>query len=104
MQTAPKPGIPKRGNSWSEYPAWVRWMLLVTALNFVSFLLISLWLGGDALGGKSEDGHFYLGYRGHYRETSESIYEYSRAHELSSYGMIVAALFIFGFPRLRNIE
>jgi len=34
-------------------------ILIMGALNFFSFVGISIYLGGDASGGRTKDGHYY---------------------------------------------
>ena len=61
----------------------------ITLLNFVVFVGLTLHLGGDAVNGKVESGHYYLwGYNAHtrtkgYTEVSEGVYRYSRLHTYS---------------------
>ena len=58
-------------------------------LNFLTFVAISLYLGGDAVNGKVEQGHFHLwgyglrsGVKG-YKEVTEGVFSYSRWHVYS---------------------
>ena len=68
-------------------PRWARlqrnWLLGFAAVNFLSFVVASLALGGDALNGKVEDGRHYLGNHGRYTEVSPSVWRYSRIHARS---------------------
>jgi len=52
-------------------------------LNFLTFAVIGLLLGGDGLSGKVEAGHYYLGNHGVYTEMPVFIYWYSRVHGIS---------------------
>jgi hypothetical protein len=61
----------------------------VTLLNFVIFVVVALHLGGDAVNGKVEGGHYYLfglqpesRHKG-YTEVSEAVFNYSRWHVYS---------------------
>jgi hypothetical protein len=59
------------------------------ASNFVAFLLSHLILGGDALRGKVEQGHYYLGNHGVFTQVSHTIFIYSACHAYSALlGMI----------------
>jgi len=71
-------------------------MFILAWLNFVAFCYISQRIGGEALHGKVEDGHYYLatGYinRGHvpaldapheYVEVSSGVFQYSEVHGYS---------------------
>jgi hypothetical protein len=66
-----------------------RMMVALTMLNFVIFVAIATYLGGDAINGKVEGGHYYLfGARsesGHkvYTEVSERVFNYSKWHVYS---------------------
>ncbi len=51
--------------------------------NFFAFVLVAVRIGGDALNGKVEDGHYYLANHGKYTEVSASTFQYSRTHALS---------------------
>lgn len=55
---------------------------LATA-NFICFFVVASYLGGDALGGKNANGHFYLSSHGKLTEVSEAVYRYSQLHGLS---------------------
>lgn len=56
------------------------WLALV---NFGSFIIVSLVLGGDALNGTARDGHYYLDQKGTYTEVSRGVFVYSVIHALS---------------------
>jgi hypothetical protein len=71
---------------------WSRWTLIVCVvfiLNSLIFVALATYLGGDAINGKSEGGHYYLyGVRsesGHkvYTEVSKSVFSYSKWHAYS---------------------
>ena len=61
----------------------------VSILNFVVFVAVASHLGGDAINGKAEGGHYYLfGTRNVngkkvYTEVSQSVFTYSRWHVYS---------------------
>jgi hypothetical protein len=63
--------------------------MIVGFLNFLLFLAGALYLGGDAVNGKIENGKYYLwGYSYHegtkgYTEVSQAIFDYSRWHVYS---------------------
>lgn len=61
-----------------KYLAYI--LVLIGALNFASFIIMALILGGDAVNGKSDGQRYYLGSHGHYTEVSQSTFEYSRLH------------------------
>ena len=61
--------------------------------NFVLFIALYFYLGGDALSGKEEHGHFFLGSHGHYTEVSGQVFRYSEVHARSvAYTMPVIML------------
>src|SRR5882724_6299776 len=66
-----------------------RLVIALGVLNFLIFVAGAMYLGGDAVNGKVEDGRYYLfGVRtesGHkvYTEVSEPVFTYSRWHVYS---------------------
>jgi hypothetical protein len=74
-----------------------RWLLKLVIylgpLNFVAFIVIDFCIGGDALSGKSENGHFYLGNHGTFTEVSHAVFVYSVCHAYSAlFGLVLAAV------------
>ena len=74
----------------------------VGILNFVVFVAIACYLGGDAVNGKIEGGRYYLfGVRSEagrkvYTEVSESVFNYSKWHVYSlwaTWPLVMAAGF-----------
>jgi hypothetical protein len=63
-----------------------RLMYFVFVLNFVTFAALAAYLGGDAVNGKVEGGHYFLfGVRTEfgnkvYTEVSERVFNYSKWH------------------------
>ena len=55
-------------------------VFIATVINFFVFIAVALYLGGDALSGKIENGRYYLNSHGHYTEVSARIYQYSNVH------------------------
>lgn len=49
-------------------------------VNFVVYVVVAGWLGGNAFNGHAEAGHYYLSYRGHLTEVPQGTFEYSRWH------------------------
>ena len=74
---------------------------MIGVLNFVAFAGIALVIGGDAINGHENDGHFYLANHGGLTEVSETVFSCSYAHAMSLWithpATIIAALL-----RLRN--
>lgn len=62
---------------------FVQNLVLLTLVNFVVFVLVAQLIGGDALNGKIENGHFYLMQHGVYTEVSGWVFRYSELHVLS---------------------
>ncbi len=58
-------------------------LFVVAMVNFTAFFIAALALGGDALNGKAEDGHYYLRNKRKYTEVSREVWLYSRAHAIS---------------------
>ena len=55
-------------------------LVAATFVNFLVFLAVALYLGGDALNGKEEHGRYFLGSHGHYTEASALVFQYSKVH------------------------
>ena len=49
-------------------------------LNFMVFFFVAVALGGDAVSGRVEAGHYYLSSHGHLTEVSRGVFTYSRIH------------------------
>ena len=89
---------------WSrQFRAACRAMIAVGLLNFVIFVAVSLYLGGDAVNGKVEGGHYYLhGYsvrsgEKEYTKVSERVFTYSKWHVYSvliTWPLMMAAGFV----------
>lgn len=60
------------------------WMIFIIGwlVNFLVFMAINLYLGGDALNGKIEDGHYFLGSHGKYTEVGYYTFIYSKIHTI----------------------
>jgi hypothetical protein len=77
-------------------------IIAIGVLNFVVFGIVATHLGGDAVNGKVEGGHYYLfGVRTQagqkvYTEVSESVFTYSKWHVYSiwvTWPLVMAAGF-----------
>jgi len=72
---------------------WMKSISIVAILNFFVFVGIASYIGGDALNGRIEDGHFFLASHGVYTEVSESVFTYSKIHAISM--LVTHAVFFF---------
>jgi hypothetical protein len=61
-------------------------LFIIGMLNFASFVIIGLFIGGDAVGNQPTDGRYYVSEHGRRTEVSRSIYEYSQFHARSVWG------------------
>ena len=68
------------------------WIFALAVVNFMTFGIVALSLGGDACNGMSQDGHYYLANRGRLTEVSAGIYVYSFCHGTSTIFTHLAAL------------
>jgi len=65
-------------------PAWLLYAIGIAAMiNFLSFVTIAEFLGGDAVAGHMAAGHYFLGYHGKMTEVSRAVFQYSLWHSLS---------------------
>jgi len=55
----------------------------IAIVNFLTFFLIAISIGGDAVNGKVEDGKYYVVNHGKYTEVSKAVFTYSRFHVYS---------------------
>jgi hypothetical protein len=82
-------------------------LFLLAVVNFIAFNAVAMMIGGDALNGKIEGGHFFLSDHGRLTEVSRSVFADSRWHAASIFlthpvGILAALLsWLFG---IRAIE
>ncbi len=53
-------------------------------LNFTVYWIVGACLGGFANIGRQQDGRYFLGEHGRYREVSQAVFNYSRIHGYST--------------------
>ena len=70
--------------------------------NALLFLVIGLFIGGYAMFGKIESGHYYLGHKGYYTDVSALVFTYSRLHEISALVLAPLAVLATLVSRLRS--
>ena len=75
---------------------WFTVIFQVACLNFVLFLAVTLLLGGSALGGRSENGLYFVERRGKFTEVSLATFIYSLIHAYVSFALILLTL-VMGF-------
>lgn len=84
--------------------------LLIGILNFVVFVALATYLGGDAVNGKTEGGRYYLygprksGGKG-YTEVSQQVFTYSKWHVYSIFAtwpFVMAVAFVEARNRKRQ--
>ena len=60
-----------------------KWAVGIALLNFLAFWVAAVYLGGDAVNGKAENGRFFLMSHGRYTEVSADLFTYSKWHAYS---------------------
>jgi len=55
-------------------------VFFVAIINFFAFIVGTIVLGGDAVNGKAEGGHYYVSNHGKLVEVSPAAFTYSRIH------------------------
>jgi len=66
------------------FPKWaLRAGFIFGLINFTVFFIIAAGIGGDAINGHAESGHFFLSNHGRLTEVSHSVFLYSQCHVLS---------------------
>ena len=73
-----------------------RIVYLAGMVNFFIFVSIALGLGGDAINGKIENGHYFLRSHGHFTEVTSGIFIYSKWHTYSLFVTHPLAM-LFGY-------
>ena len=70
----------------------------MAVVNFSFFYAVALYLGGDALNGKSGKGNYYVGSYGKTMvvEVSRGVYVYSQIHAISVFMNHAAVIITFG--------
>lgn len=86
----------------------------IIVINFIVFVVVTTYVGGDAVNGKVEKGHYYLfgltakGVKG-YNEVNEATFTYSKYHVYSIF-ITWPILFVVGFfcrklkERIKRLE
>jgi hypothetical protein len=68
---------------WAHLTRAERFIFLGGLLNFVALFLISMWVGGDAVQGKVEDGRYFVAEEGRYHEVSATFFRLNQLHVVS---------------------
>ena len=63
----------------------LRTIFLLCILNFVVFWIVAVLIGGDAVNGYHQGGHYFLKSHGKATEVSEAVFDYSKWHARSLY-------------------
>jgi hypothetical protein len=66
----------------------------VALANFLIFVAITLFIGGDAINGQITGGHYYLSDHGKLTEVSQPIYIYSYIHAASTIILMLSAVLL----------
>ena len=65
------------------FKRWEKIVFIVAIVNFAVFVIVALRIGGDALNGTVENGHYLLYSHGTYTEVSHGVFLYSQIHASS---------------------
>ena len=93
--SSPNPEV-RRLTRWYSICGWLGAMYLI---NFIAFIAIALYIGGDAVNGKAESGHYYLfGYiyrlgSKDYTEVTRDLFTYSQRHSYSVMISVIPCMF-----------
>ena len=82
---------------WSEMSPLTRVLCAIAFVNFFSVIASVVLLGGSALGGAVEDGHYFVRHKGHRSEVSAAVWRYSLIHTLSLFITHPAAMIAMFF-------
>jgi len=78
----------------------LRALAVAAWLNFVVFGVVDVYLGGDALNGKVENGRYFLNNHGPYAEVSHATFLYSAVHATTA--ILGMCFFVFAARQLRR--
>ena len=87
---------------WGDSPIWLRCLSVFVLVNFFTFCIGAMLLGGDAVNGKIENGHYFLRSHTHFQEVSSTIFFYSKIHCMSALaGMLILtfAVVLFNYRK-----
>ena len=76
---------------------------LVAVANFALLALGAFLLGGDALSGHAEGGHYFLGSAGKFVEVSRFVWIYSYVHVISNFVTFGLAVITNGLTVVRGL-
>jgi hypothetical protein len=80
---------------------------LITIINFILFVFIAIIIGGDALNGHAENGHYFLANHGELTEVNYWVFMYSKIHAYSvfiSFPLAILASFLYWITGGQNIR
>jgi hypothetical protein len=81
---------------WVSHSKRSKWIIYPTvalvAINFITFVAASLYLGGDALNGHMIGQHYYLCAHGHCTEVTSALWHYSWWHAVTAIGGILLVM------------
>jgi thiosulfate reductase cytochrome b subunit len=63
----------------------LRWVVFAGVANFLIFVMVAIYLGGNALGGESGAGRYFVSEHGRLTEVSRAAYLYSQWHARTFY-------------------
>jgi len=76
-------------------PKWFAYTVFAVAIvNFGTFVVVAVSIGGDALNGHETAGHYFLSNHGTLTEVGRATFEYSKWHAISVFITHPLALFV----------
>ena len=67
-------------NAWLEKVA-----VRIAMANFGAYVVVTLWLGGNAMNGKVEAGHYFLSNHDNFTEVGRGVFIYSYSHTVVTF-------------------
>ncbi len=80
-------------------------LFVLAMANFAVFWVVAACLGGDAMNGKAENGHYYLMTGNKYTEVSHRVWTYSVIHTISlfiTHPLGIGAMALFALQEKRR--
>jgi hypothetical protein len=73
-----------------------QWVIFAAFLNTLSFVVISIIIGGTAFNGEVVGGQYFIGAHGDMEKVSKGVFQYSLWHGISAAFFLVVAVILTG--------
>jgi hypothetical protein len=70
-------------SKWRDCPRWLQVLAIIAVINFATYIIVDMRIGGDAMNGYIQNGSYYLGSHGRYTVVTKTIWTYSYYHTIA---------------------